>query len=100
MDQENSISTPDEFIKLPEVLKRCGIKKACLYRMMKLGEFPAQVKLTKRAVGWDRAEVEQWRQAKKRARGGGEDSNGDTASHPARRHGDRPCHACGYPAST
>ena len=47
-------------IRLPEVLQIVGLSRPSIYRLMKLGEFPRQVKLGQSSVGWMRAEVAQW----------------------------------------
>lgn len=47
-------------IRLPEVLQTVGLSRPSIYRLMKLGEFPQQVKLGLLSVGWMRAEVAQW----------------------------------------
>jgi prophage regulatory protein len=52
--------TPRTILRRPDVEKRTGLKRAHLYKLIKLGQFPKQVKLSERAVGWDSTEVEQW----------------------------------------
>ncbi|GAA0888753.1 AlpA family transcriptional regulator [Rhodanobacter soli] len=47
-------------IRLPEVLQSVGLSRPSIYRLMKLGEFPQQVKLGLSSVGWMRAEIAQW----------------------------------------
>jgi len=47
-------------IRLPEVTRMIGLSRASIYRMVKLGKFPASVPLGELAVGWLRSEVEQW----------------------------------------
>jgi prophage regulatory protein len=47
-------------IRLPEVMEAVGMSRPSIYRLMKLGEFPRQVKLGLSAVGWIQAEVAQW----------------------------------------
>lgn len=50
----------DRIIRLPEVLKKIGLKKSAVYNMIKAGEFPAQIKLGKHASGWLEADVQNW----------------------------------------
>lgn len=64
---DNTSNTPQHttpalpvIIRLPEVLQSIGLSRPSVYRLMKLGEFPQQVKLGHSAVGWLRAEVSQW----------------------------------------
>ncbi len=47
-------------IRLPEVLEKIGLKKSAVYNMIKVGDFPAQIKLGKHASGWLEADVQNW----------------------------------------
>lgn len=47
-------------IRLPEVKSAVGLSTATIYRLIKAGEFPAQVKLGKHASGWTLSEIEDW----------------------------------------
>ncbi|MGN6383169.1 MAG: helix-turn-helix transcriptional regulator [Dyella sp.] len=55
-------------IRRPELLEAIGLSRPTVYRMMKAGTFPQQVRLGAAAVGWLRAEVEQWIAERARAR--------------------------------
>lgn len=44
-------------IRFNEVQKRTGFSKAWIYRLMKNNEFPKQVKIGVRAVGWIESEI-------------------------------------------
>jgi prophage regulatory protein len=50
----------NEIIRLPEILQITSVPTGTLYRWMKEGSFPRQVKLGPRAVGWYRSEVTAW----------------------------------------
>lgn len=50
----------NRFIRLPEVMRRTGFGRAWIYRMIERGEFPSQVKLGRRAVGFVESEVDAW----------------------------------------
>ena len=52
--------TGERLIRLPEVLKRCGISKRTIYRLEAAGRFPARRQLGPRAVGWAESEVLGW----------------------------------------
>lgn len=56
---ENTHNRPT-IIRLSEVLQTVGLSRPTVYRMVKAGAFPQQFKLGTAAVGWLRAEVEQW----------------------------------------
>lgn len=47
-------------IRLPEVVQQTGISPTTIYRGIRAGTFPVQVKLGKRAVGWRAKDVEAW----------------------------------------
>lgn len=53
------------FLRLPEVIRRTGYKKASIYNMVRNGEFPKSVKIGPRAVAWDSNEIEAWIASKK-----------------------------------
>lgn len=50
----------DRILRLPEVCARGGFKKSHLYDMVKRGDFPPSLRLSKRIVGWRESEVEAW----------------------------------------
>lgn len=51
---------PKAIIRLSEVLRRTGFSRSTLYIRIAKGEFPHQVSLGARSVGWVEAEVEAW----------------------------------------
>lgn len=51
-----------ELIRRPEVMKLTGIRTTKLYALMKEGQFPKQVPLGGRTVGWIKSEVLEWNQ--------------------------------------
>lgn len=55
---------PIKILRLPAVEAATGLKKSSLYEMIALGQFPRQIALTKRAVGWDEAAVQAWLEAR------------------------------------
>ena len=50
----------NQIIKLPAVIKLSALSSATIYRLIKIGEFPKQIKLSERSSGWLLNEVEQW----------------------------------------
>jgi prophage regulatory protein len=46
--------------RLPGVKETCGLSRSEIYRRISRGDFPRQVRLGKRAVGWDMDEVDAW----------------------------------------
>ena len=60
----------NQIIKLPDVINLSSLSSASIYRLIKKGEFPQQIKLAERSSGWLLHEVEQWLDDKANARGG------------------------------
>ncbi len=46
--------------RLPEVLNQTGLSRSTIYEMISRGDFPQQVKLGPRAVGWSSEDVVNW----------------------------------------
>lgn len=55
-------------LRLPEVIKITGLSRSSIYLMANNGEFPKQIALGKRSVGWVKAEIENWINQKQAAR--------------------------------
>ncbi|KHL68460.1 AlpA family transcriptional regulator [Pseudomonas flexibilis] len=47
-------------LRLNEVMRRTGFRRAHIYNLMKLDKFPHARRIGLRAVGWDSQEIEQW----------------------------------------
>ncbi len=47
-------------LRLPDVLNKVGLKRSTLYDLIGEGDFPKQVQLGERTVGWLESEVEGW----------------------------------------
>jgi len=62
----------NQIIKLPEVVKLSSLSSASIYRLMKKGTFPKQIKLSVRSSGWLLSEIEEWIDNKINIRNGGE----------------------------
>ena len=55
------LSLPGEgLVKLPAVLNATGLSRSTLYARVKIGEFPAPVKLGERAIAWRVESVRAW----------------------------------------
>ena len=59
-------------IKLPAVKELTTFSSATIYRLIKKGEFPEQIKLAERSSAWLLEEVNSWIEEKKDARDGGD----------------------------
>ena len=49
-----------EFLRLPSVMRRTGLGRSTIYRMVAKQTFPAPVRLAGRAVGWRRTDLDRW----------------------------------------
>ena len=54
------MNNPLEVIRPAGLKAVVGISKSRAYELMKLGRFPAPLRLSDRAVGWRRADLERW----------------------------------------
>jgi len=50
----------NKIIKLSKVTSMVPLSTASIYRLIKKGEFPKQIKLGERSSGWMLEEVERW----------------------------------------
>jgi prophage regulatory protein len=57
-------------IRIPEVSAVTGLPRATIYRHIKNGVFPQQIKLGPRCSGWLLSEVESWINLRASARAG------------------------------
>lgn len=59
-----AIPDEPEFFRLHAVVRWSGLGRSTIYRLIALHQFPAQVRLSGRAVGWRRADLHRWRDAR------------------------------------
>ena len=59
-------------IKIATVKELTALSAASIYRLMKQGTFPKQIKLGERSSGWFFGEINEWLEKKKNIRDGGE----------------------------
>ena len=50
----------DRILRLPAVMERTGLCRSSIYEYIAAGDFPPQVKLGPRAVGWRERDVIDW----------------------------------------
>lgn len=51
---------PEHILRRPDVEARTGLSRSTIYELMTKGEFPKQVRLSARAVGWRESDVVRW----------------------------------------
>ena len=61
-----------QVIKLKTVIKLTSLSSATIYRLIKNGEFPKQLKLAERSSGWLLEEINDWLESKSTLRNGGQ----------------------------
>ncbi len=54
---------PDEqFLRLPDVIRKVTLSKAQIYREIAKNKFPRQIRLSERVVVWKKSDLEEWMQ--------------------------------------
>jgi prophage regulatory protein len=66
----------NQIIKLSAVIKLSALSSATIYRLIKKGEFPQQLKLSERSSGWLLSEVNDWLDNKANSRDGVDNGEG------------------------
>jgi prophage regulatory protein len=63
-DRQASTGTPRfssiRLLRLPEVIRKTGLKKTKLYELQKEGTFPMRIQITANSVGWIEEEINAW----------------------------------------
>lgn len=50
----------DRIVRLDAVLDRTGLSRSTLYRKIRKGSFPQQIKISDRCVGWRESDLGSW----------------------------------------
>lgn len=61
----------DRFMRLPEVINTCGLSRSTIYDLISREQFPAQISLSGKNVGWLASEIDRWMQSRIAQRDGG-----------------------------
>ncbi|WP_066826532.1 helix-turn-helix transcriptional regulator [Sphingomonas mali] len=51
---------PDRILRIKTVLERTGLSRSTLYRKIREGTFPRQVKISAQCAGWRESIVNSW----------------------------------------
>lgn len=54
------IASPERLLKLAEVIRRVGLEKSMIYRLISEDRFPAPYKLSANASRWSEHEIVAW----------------------------------------
>lgn len=83
MKSQTSETPPETILRLSEVLRRTGFSRSTLYNRIAKIEFPHQISLGARAVGWLKREVDAWISERVRLRPGWETGASDDVEEAA-----------------
>lgn len=50
----------DRILRFPEVVSRCGLSRATIYRLIDQSEFPHAVALGGKSIGWRESAINAW----------------------------------------
>ncbi|MGY4828589.1 helix-turn-helix transcriptional regulator [Sphaerotilaceae bacterium SBD11-9] len=56
-----------EFLRMRTVMRLTGLGRSTIYRLVAEHHFPSPVRLGLRAVGWRRADIDRWSDARPKA---------------------------------
>lgn len=51
---------PEKILRIRTVLERTGLSRSTIYRKMKDGTFPSQVRISEHCSGWRESEINRW----------------------------------------
>lgn len=51
-------------IRIDQVVQKISMSKPSIYRMIKAGTFPRQIKISARAIGWIESDIDKWIESK------------------------------------
>jgi prophage regulatory protein len=60
----STLAQPERLLRLPAVEERTGLRKSSIYDAVKRGDFPAPIKLSRRAVCWPASAIDAWIKAR------------------------------------
>ena len=56
----------NKILRLKKVQEVTGCSKSFIYHNMRYGNFPSQIKLGARAVGWYQSDIDEWMNSRER----------------------------------
>ena len=57
-----------QILKLADVITQTTLSSSTIYRLVQAGEFPKPIKLAAHASGWLESDIENWIEARQKAR--------------------------------
>ena len=56
----------ERILRRPAVENKVGLSRSSIYELMTKGEFPKQIRLSARAVGWTESSIDAWLESRTR----------------------------------
>ena len=50
----------NNIIRLPRTIQKTGLSRSTIYALLSRGEFPKQIKLSPRTMGWLEGDIDLW----------------------------------------
>lgn len=50
----------ETFLKIDQVIEMTKLSQSSIYRLEQLGQFPARIKLSERAIAWRESDIREW----------------------------------------
>ncbi len=60
MQSQPPANQQERLLRLHDVEALVGLRRSAIYEAVKRGEFPAPIKLSRRAVCWPQSSIQQW----------------------------------------
>jgi prophage regulatory protein len=54
----------DKILRLPEVCDAVGVRRSAIYSMLRHGEFPAPLRVSRQCIGWRESTIREWLDAR------------------------------------
>ncbi len=66
MERVQMLDTPqkERFLRLADVMARTGLSRSAIYLGISQGNFPQNINISPRSVGWLESEIDAWMQAR------------------------------------
>jgi prophage regulatory protein len=58
--QHKQQKLPKKILRMRQVCEKTGMSRAWIYGAIKSGNFPISRKLSRRAIGWEEQEIDDW----------------------------------------
>jgi len=59
-DDAMTSESPERILRIQAVLDRTGLSRATLYRKMRNGTFPTNIRISTRCAGWRESAISEW----------------------------------------